>query len=192
MHVQKCSVACLWDALPPSLAGQRCTFNDPKSCLLDTLSSDKFHPTLTTLLQLFWRNTAKSWRAADSPEGALLKARPHIFSFGAYSASDVQTSSLSSSPPVTAAAQGCKTCESKLSIMDGFSVQRWRLCPCDKASRVCVMTEIRRGEEHQVALWGWAGFMAASQLRVQHITFNEVSVHISPLKWKVDLVSHVN
>lgn len=33
------------------------------------------------------------------------------------------------------------------------------------ASRVCMMTEIRRGEEHQVALWGWTEFMAPSPQR---------------------------
>lgn len=31
--------------------------------------------------------------------------------------------------------------------------------------RVCMMTEIRRGEEHQVALWGWTEFMAPSPQR---------------------------
>lgn len=30
------------------------------------------------------------------------------------------------------------------------------------ASRVCMMTEIRRGEEHEVALWGWVEFTPPS------------------------------
>lgn len=109
----------------------------------------------------FLSSTGQSWWAAAHPEG-LFCVPGLTFVDLVPPLHQMYKQAPRFPPPFDRDDAGMQTCESKLRIMDGFS----ETPPCDEAPPVCVLTQIRREGEHQVALWGWAEFMAATPLRV--------------------------
>lgn len=89
------------------------------------------------------------------------KAEPHFF---CCSVSCFIRYTDGQSPWFTPRGGGVQS-RSKFNFMGGFNNEINTPFLIYTASQVCMMTEIRRGEEHQVALWGWAEFTAPSPRR---------------------------